>query len=338
MSIAEYQAATAGRQQTPDAPMTPDQQAKYDYALSLAGPDAGATSGGEKTKVSGATGTPTTTTQDPTSTYRAAFDSYLASLSGDGGKAAIYDEAAKSQADYAKQIAEVGQLGAGAIAGYKSTGTNVVGSGNAAIASQSASQRMSALSDAQGAALDGAEFQAKAIEDRLKSGTDIAKARLDFEKSLIPESKDTKPFIVGDKIYQLDPETGEYTSIGSKDKSITDQYGTGAIGEYNFAKANGYTGSFSQYQNEDANRKARASGSGSLSPTEQRLQEKLGQEDDIASAIIDFKTQMEQKNWKGANPEAYKYYREELTRLYGAAAALELDKAMKDAEIEVDRR
>lgn len=318
--------------------MTPDQQAKYDYALTLANPQTEA--GGSTASTGAAPKTPaiqSSTTGAP-SKYQAAFDSYLASLTGDGGKAAIYDEAAKTQADYAKRIAEVGQLGAGAVAGDLSTGTNVVGSGNAAIASQSASARMSALSDAQDASLKGAEFQAGAIDDELKSKTDIAKARLDFEKSLIPEAKDNKPFIVGDTIYQLNPETGEYSSIGSKDKSITDQYGTGAIGEYNFAKANGYTGSFSQYQNEDANRKARASGSGSLSPTEQRLQEKLGQEDDIASAIIDFKTQMETKNWKGANPEAYKYYRDELTRLYGAAAALELDKAMKDAEIEVDRR
>ena len=48
------------------------------------------------------------------------------------------------------------------------------------------------------------------------------------------------------------------------DKSMSDIYGTGIIGEYNFAKENGYKGSFSQYQNEDANRKSKASGSGSL--------------------------------------------------------------------------
>lgn len=46
---------------------------------------------------------------------------------------------------YGGQIAKVGQLGAGATAGDLSTGTNIVGSGNAAIASQSASQRMQAL-------------------------------------------------------------------------------------------------------------------------------------------------------------------------------------------------
>lgn len=39
-------------------------------------------------------------------------------------------------------------------------------------------------------------------------------------------------------------------------------HGTGIIGEYNYAKANGYTGSFSQYQQEDANRKTVASTGG----------------------------------------------------------------------------
>lgn len=47
----------------------------------------------------------------------------------------------------------------------------------------------------------------------------------------------------------------------------TEQYGSGSIGEYNFAKANGYTGSFTQYQNEDANRKAKAAGSSATAPT-----------------------------------------------------------------------
>ena len=43
------------------------------------------------------------------------------------------------------------------------------------------------------------------------------------------------------------------------------KYGSGVIGEYQFAKQNGYAGSFEQYQNEDANRKAAALG---LSPAQ----------------------------------------------------------------------
>ncbi len=70
---------------------------------------------------------------------------------------------AKNIADfYAPQIARIGQLGAGAVAGDLSTGSNVVGSGNAAIASQSASSRMSALGQAEQAQLQGNQQQLNA--------------------------------------------------------------------------------------------------------------------------------------------------------------------------------
>jgi len=75
----------------------------------------------------------------------------------------------------------------------------------------------------------------EALSGVYKTRTEGSKARLDFEKSLMDK----------------------------KEPSITEKYGSGAIGEYNFAKEQGYTGSFQDYQNEDANRKAKASGSGS---------------------------------------------------------------------------
>lgn len=50
------------------------------------------------------------------------------------GNRAIGDEARRMSEMYGKEIARVGDLGAGAVAGNLSTGTNVVGSGNAAIA------------------------------------------------------------------------------------------------------------------------------------------------------------------------------------------------------------
>ena len=72
---------------------------------------------------------------------------------------AIGDEAKRVSDEYGAEIARVGQLGAGAVAGNLSSGTNVVGAGNAAIASQSASSRMAALSQAQAASLKGTEQQ-----------------------------------------------------------------------------------------------------------------------------------------------------------------------------------
>lgn len=67
----------------------------------------------------------------------------------------IGEEARRLSAMYGDEIQKLGKIGAGAVAGNLSTGTNVVGSGNAAIASQSVSQRMQALGEAQAAALEG---------------------------------------------------------------------------------------------------------------------------------------------------------------------------------------
>lgn len=71
------------------------------------------------------------------------------------GNAAIGKSAADIGSKYAGQIADIGRQGASVQAGDLSTGTNVVGEGNAAIASQSASQRMSALAAAENAELLG---------------------------------------------------------------------------------------------------------------------------------------------------------------------------------------
>jgi len=84
------------------------------------------------------------------------------------GNRAIADNAARISEQYGAEINRVGQLGAGAVAGNLSTGSNVVGSGNAAIASQSASSRMAALAQGQAAALKGTEQQLTAQEQTLQ--------------------------------------------------------------------------------------------------------------------------------------------------------------------------
>ncbi len=75
------------------------------------------------------------------------------------GNQAIGDAARATSQKYGQEIARVGALGAGAVAGNLSTGTNVVGSGNAAIASQSASSRMNALAQGLDAELKGSAQQ-----------------------------------------------------------------------------------------------------------------------------------------------------------------------------------
>ena len=75
------------------------------------------------------------------------------------GNKAIGEDARKISEQYGKEIARVGQLGAGAVAGNLTTGTNVVGAGNAAIASQSASNRINALSTGLASQLQGTQQQ-----------------------------------------------------------------------------------------------------------------------------------------------------------------------------------
>lgn len=60
------------------------------------------------------------------------------------------------------------------------------------------------------------------------------------------------------------------------------------------------------------------------------------QQDDIASAVLDFQNRMKTLNQAGANPDAYNYYKTQLSKTYGASAALALDAAMKTAGITVD--
>jgi len=82
--------------------------------------------------------------------------------------------------------------------------------------------------EAAGNALSALTGQRQAMNEGLK-------ARVDFEKNILP-----------------------------KPQSVSDQYGTGSIGEYNFAKSQGYKGSFTDYQNEDANRKKAIAKAGAI--------------------------------------------------------------------------
>jgi len=62
---------------------------------------------------------------------------------------------------------------------------------------------------------------------------------------------------------KLIEDTAKMYNDSQESKKPSDLYGTGIIGEYNFAKSQGYKGTFIQYQNEDANRKFKATGGGS---------------------------------------------------------------------------
>ena len=62
----------------------------------------------------------------------------------------------------------------------------------------------------------------------------------------------------------------------------------------------------------------------------------LGIKNDVAEAVIRFQDLIKNKGFYGADPREYKAYKDYLRTTYGAAAALELDKALEDAGISVD--
>jgi hypothetical protein len=168
-------------------------------------------------------GQQTAPTSNPASRYQSAMQEYIRSLmpsSEDDALQSRYsdllDTTAQGQKRYASQIEQLGKLGAGAVAGNLSTGTNVVGSGNAAIASQSASQRMNALADAQSAALQGAQFEGDSIQNELarraaqrQQASGALKARADYEQSLLT------PTEINGALIRMNPETGAYEEVYS---------------------------------------------------------------------------------------------------------------------------
>lgn len=160
-----------------------------------------------------------------TNPYNAAMEKYLASLT-QAPNSDYYDKydsllgkASSSQEQYAKRIQEIENMGAGAVAGHLSTGTDVVGSGNAAIASQSASSRLNALSNAQKAYLEGLGYQGDMLTNEFNRNQGVQeqtsnalKARADYEKSLLPQDEVQE---IGGKLVKLNPETGAYEEVYS---------------------------------------------------------------------------------------------------------------------------
>lgn len=146
-----------------------------------------------------------------------------------GGGVAIGDDARATAQKYGSEIARVGQLGAGAIAGNLSTGTDVVGRGNAAIASQSASQRMSALAQGLGAELQGTEQQLTG-QSQLLSGLSTALGSADTQQAQAIQAMTSaaglaQPSPAGYGQTVFDPTTGGFSggSQGMEPQAVAQQ-------------------------------------------------------------------------------------------------------------------
>lgn len=191
---------------------------------------------------------PSTAVSDPNAAYRGALDSYLASLKGSDD---MNTQVEKAQIDSRRQY----QATLDAPGGLKSGAED-----SAAVFNRRSSSNLADLGVAQ---------------DASTRATSQALERLKYEQGLIPKND---PFSLNPGESRYDAKGKLIASSAPKALTPSEQYGSGSIGEYNFAKSQGYKGSFTQYQNEDANRKARASGTGSTAPKtlEERNQQIAG--------------------------------------------------------------
>ena len=128
-------------------------------------------------------------------------------------------------------------------------------------------QRLARLQAARTSALTASKFALERADNQLK---------LETEKN--------KPLEVGGSLIKLNPETGQYETIY---KGSTSQ--PASVQEYEYAKANGFTGTFEEYQDADANRKRIAMGAGGLTTSQQNAAFKLS--DDYRAESKDFFTQ-----------------------------------------------
>lgn len=158
---------------------------------------------------------------------------------------------------------------------------------------------------------------------KLEALTGAQTAKQNYLKTLADFAK---PMEVGDTV--LDPTTGG--TIYTKPKSLADTYGSGIIGEYNFAKANGYTGSFSQYQDEDANRKRAAA------PKQTEAEKKAVMVADVNEAVRQLGQIVKAKQFKGVSPDDYNTMRAYLQQTYGYEGVKELDTALSILGLSVD--
>lgn len=235
---------------------------------------------------------------DPNASYRDAFNTYLASLQPNAN---VTTATNKLNADTLQsQKDEQDALDKGETQGFATAEAARVNRNN------------SFQTTADANALN-------ALTGNQTATTDASKARVDFEKSLLPSTDN----------FNLSPGETRYDSSGNP---IASAPATASAPKIIGDSSSGY------YTVGDDGKLTQLLGAtpAKLSPSEQQSQQTQAQNDDVASAVVDFETQMQQKGWRGANPDAYNYYRSELTKLYGASAALALDKAMKDAGIEVD--
>ncbi len=125
---------------------------------------------------------------------------------------------------YAPEINRVGQLGAGAVAGNLSTGSNVVGAGNANLAANAVSARIQALQNAQASELKGNEQQLTAQNQTATAQNNaLTGANTQQQQQITALSNATgytQPVQVPYSNQYVDPTTGQPMGGGSMGGSL----------------------------------------------------------------------------------------------------------------------
>lgn len=186
--------------------------------------------------------TPAAPAAAPEDPYRTAFDTYLKSLE--------VSPEQKAAQDYLNSL----------VTGSKAANEKALETGETLGFATGEAQRVGRNNSL---AIDAAARNLEAQTGYAGSKATIAKARADFEANIYKNKQDQNaPFELspGQSRYTYNPTTGKYEVSAAADAKPNLPV---SAEEYEYAKKNGYTGTYAQYQNEDANRKAKAAGSGS---------------------------------------------------------------------------
>ena len=187
--------------------------------------------------------TPTAPTQAPQQTQPSAMDNYIAAYKKYLDTQTQNQDVANAKRAYNDYVAEQSK----AISGREGRGLGIP---------------LEIVRGEQERLLKQSQPEAERLQNEIQIAQDAqtgaqttAKNTLDFFKTIADSQKEAdKPIIVDGVAYEKQAD-GSLKPLTTKQLTPSEQYGSGSIGEYNFAVANGYKGSYSQYQNEDANRK-----------------------------------------------------------------------------------
>lgn len=99
---------------------------------------------------------------------------------------------------------------------------------------------------------------------RLQGGRLAQQKSAERQLGYLPKTEDKEGFSLGEGQvrYEFDPATGQYKQVGAGAERTQEEKRSASYQEYLDARKEGYEGTFSAYQTEDANRKARVAGAG----------------------------------------------------------------------------